>query len=290
MTEPPPLGYCGEYRDAETGFIYLRARYYDPSIGRFTTEDPARDGLNWYAYCANNPVNFVDPWGMEYIVVSGGAYKKDREGDYNYEFIETAIKKLRELKDLKDGENLTWIIANEGWSSDDRSKFTKVAQDIGANLIYIDHKDEMIEYINNKTDNSRDSDKIKKFVVFSHGLQDNNGTISLGYNYDDKYNKNLNFSKSDIAKLSSTSFDNPNSAFYSCNLGTSGKSSFAQAWSNKVNGNTWAFVKKSSFTGINSGFHPFMSISRKKHGFSYYGSVSYPSPGNGASFVLFTPQ
>ena len=31
---------------------------------RFTQEDPAKDGLNWYAYCGNNPVNFVDPWGL----------------------------------------------------------------------------------------------------------------------------------------------------------------------------------------------------------------------------------
>ena len=42
---------------------YLRARYYDPELGRFLTEDPAQDGLNWYVYCANNPVNFVDPSG-----------------------------------------------------------------------------------------------------------------------------------------------------------------------------------------------------------------------------------
>lgn len=58
-----PFGYRGELHDSETGFIYLRNRYYDPSIGRFTTEDPARDGLNWYIYCENNPVMFVDPWG-----------------------------------------------------------------------------------------------------------------------------------------------------------------------------------------------------------------------------------
>ncbi|MBQ3055518.1 MAG: DUF4329 domain-containing protein [Oscillospiraceae bacterium] len=63
-TPANPLGYCGEYRDAETGFIYLRARYYDPNLGRFTTEDPARDGLNWYVYCNNNPINYVDPWGL----------------------------------------------------------------------------------------------------------------------------------------------------------------------------------------------------------------------------------
>lgn len=34
-----PMRYCGEYFDEETGLIYLRARYYDPSIGRFVSED-----------------------------------------------------------------------------------------------------------------------------------------------------------------------------------------------------------------------------------------------------------
>jgi len=41
----------------------MRARYYDPTLGRFISEDPAKDGINWYAYCANNPVNAVDPDG-----------------------------------------------------------------------------------------------------------------------------------------------------------------------------------------------------------------------------------
>ena len=58
-----PFRYNGEYCDEETGMIYLRARYYDSSIGRFITEDPAKDGLNWYAFCGNNPVMFVDPSG-----------------------------------------------------------------------------------------------------------------------------------------------------------------------------------------------------------------------------------
>ena len=43
---------------------YLRARYYDSSIGRFITEDPAKDGLNWYVFCRNNPVMFVDRNGL----------------------------------------------------------------------------------------------------------------------------------------------------------------------------------------------------------------------------------
>ena len=58
------FGYCGEYTDQETGLIYLRNRYYSPTTGRFITEDPIRDGLNWYAYCENNPIMFVDHWGL----------------------------------------------------------------------------------------------------------------------------------------------------------------------------------------------------------------------------------
>ena len=61
-----PFRYCGEYYDTETDSTYLRARYYKPVTGRFISEDPARDGLNWYAYCGNNPVIFVDPRGMSY--------------------------------------------------------------------------------------------------------------------------------------------------------------------------------------------------------------------------------
>ncbi|WP_368233499.1 RHS repeat-associated core domain-containing protein [Anaerotruncus rubiinfantis] len=59
-----PFRYCGEYFDRETDTYYLRARNYDPWTGRFTTEDRAKDGLNWYVYCENNPIIYVDPVGM----------------------------------------------------------------------------------------------------------------------------------------------------------------------------------------------------------------------------------
>lgn len=62
-----PFGYCGEYYDTETSMIYLRNRYYDPTSGRFITEDPVKDGVNWYGYCNGNPVMFVDPWGLAEI-------------------------------------------------------------------------------------------------------------------------------------------------------------------------------------------------------------------------------
>lgn len=59
-----PYRYSGEYYDTESGYTYLQARYYDPDMGRFISEDPAMDGENWYVYCGNDPVNMVDPTGM----------------------------------------------------------------------------------------------------------------------------------------------------------------------------------------------------------------------------------
>lgn len=51
--------YTGKDYDA-SGLIYFNARYYDPTTGRFLTEDPSRQGVNWYAYVENNPVNWQD--------------------------------------------------------------------------------------------------------------------------------------------------------------------------------------------------------------------------------------
>lgn len=41
----------------------MRARYYEASTGRFVSEDPSRDGANWFAYCQSNPILSVDPDG-----------------------------------------------------------------------------------------------------------------------------------------------------------------------------------------------------------------------------------
>ena len=62
-TDANPFRYAGEYYDKETGTYYLRARYYDPVIGRFLREDPARHSTNWYLYCYCNPVRYADPSG-----------------------------------------------------------------------------------------------------------------------------------------------------------------------------------------------------------------------------------
>ena len=50
----------------------LGNRYYDPSTGRFLTQDPDQDGNNWYDYCANNPLRWADPTGLIHVVVTIG--------------------------------------------------------------------------------------------------------------------------------------------------------------------------------------------------------------------------
>ena len=72
-----PFRYCGEYFGREIGTYYLRARNYDPRIGRFTTEDPARKDLNYYAYGRSNPITFIDPMGLV-------AYSQRWNGGYMY--------------------------------------------------------------------------------------------------------------------------------------------------------------------------------------------------------------
>jgi RHS repeat-associated protein len=63
--------YTGQELDAETGLYYLRARYYDPSLGRFLTPDPLHgvptepSSLHAYAYAFNDPVNHWDPSGLD---------------------------------------------------------------------------------------------------------------------------------------------------------------------------------------------------------------------------------
>lgn len=67
----------GQQYDPVSRQYYLRARYYNPVIGRFTQEDTYRgDGLNLYAYCANNPVYYVDPSGHICETVAKDIMKK----------------------------------------------------------------------------------------------------------------------------------------------------------------------------------------------------------------------
>ena len=67
--------YTGHAYDGVLTLYYAKARMYDPNIKRFTQIDPARNGDNWYLYVENNPVNIIDPIGLDsYIFYDPNGY------------------------------------------------------------------------------------------------------------------------------------------------------------------------------------------------------------------------
>jgi RHS repeat-associated protein len=65
LVDTAPLGYDAQYTSSDTGFIYLRARVYDPKTVQFLSVDPLA-AVTWarYTYGEDNPVNELDPSGL----------------------------------------------------------------------------------------------------------------------------------------------------------------------------------------------------------------------------------
>lgn len=242
--------------------MYLRARYYQSVVGRFLTRDTYTGesddpkSLHLYTYCENDGVNAWDPSGHDEIVVSGGVYRKGK-GDYYYEFIEPAMKKINELK-ANGKKNIYWYIADNGWSSKDMKKFTDFAQG-KASVVPFWHKVGLYNLINTEA-RKKNKRKINSFTVFSHGFT---GKVALGYNYVNQ-NSHLSISKKDIKDIKIRSFSkDAYVSFYSCNTATGGKGSFAYKWFKrfkKVEGH--AYAGKTDYSCIN--------VKGGQKGFSYY--------------------
>lgn len=90
--EQNPIQYTAREND-DTGLYYYRARYYDPQLKRFISEDPIgiNGGLNVYAYVNGNPISLIDPMGLAYSsygehgIKPGGAVDYDRQREMNCE-------------------------------------------------------------------------------------------------------------------------------------------------------------------------------------------------------------
>ena len=292
-TDTNPFRYCGEYWDQETGTYYLRARHYAPRLGRFTQEDSARDGQNWYIYCDSNPIKYVDSNGREKIIVSGGAYS-DKDG-YQYEFIDSA---LREASSYKGKEKVSLLIADVGISQADKDKIASY----GIEPIYFTDTSTINKYINNGSDNNRADDPITSFRVFAHGYSSNDGSIEFGHGVSSADKEALSWTKDKITDsqtgLNSSAFSKTNSVFYSCNTGTAGTDSFAQSWSNITGGKTKAAIGQTSYNSINAPrWYNWDMWAGYKIGREMTGGYSTPNrafnaPGlkSGAKWNTFKPQ
>jgi len=92
-----PFTYFGQTYDETTGLYYLRARYYDPTTGRFTQQDPAEDGYNWYVYGNQNPVMWVDYTGESGVgaatVAAATAFLSSPVGQQMYQYLSQLASK-----------------------------------------------------------------------------------------------------------------------------------------------------------------------------------------------------
>ena len=81
---PNPLRYMAREIDAATGLYYVRARWYDPSLERFVSEDPTGlvGGINPYAYVGDDPVNHTDPSGLDRCRAVGRYARQCRPGRF----------------------------------------------------------------------------------------------------------------------------------------------------------------------------------------------------------------
>lgn len=240
--------YTGGVYDELTGLYYLNARYYDAENGSFLSQDTYRDG-NLYGYCKGNPISYTDPSGHSAVVVSGGVYRKEKKdkGQYYYEFIETALKQIKNWSKLK--EKKYWLIADNGWTKKDKSSFKKTAKKYGEIKIkYFRSSKKLIKILNGQR---FQKDKIDIFTVFSHGLV---GKIAFGYDY--SYNSSesnkLDLTIKQISKIKKSSFNYPTSHFYTCNAATKNEEgkSFARRWSKRFWSTTTAYVGKTYYGDI----------------------------------------
>ena len=72
------IGFTSYTYDKVLDLYFAQARFYDANIRRFIAIDPIKDGVNWYAYCGNNPIVFVDPTGLK-IEISCEASEAQKE-------------------------------------------------------------------------------------------------------------------------------------------------------------------------------------------------------------------
>jgi RHS repeat-associated protein len=70
-----PFGFAGGLYDRDTGLVRFGARDYDPQTGRWTAKDPVRfagGDENLFIYSGDDPINLVDPSGLNIVVIEGG--------------------------------------------------------------------------------------------------------------------------------------------------------------------------------------------------------------------------
>lgn len=243
-------------------------------------------------YLGINTLNTPDgPTSFECLVLSGKEvnipifYPR-----YKYNFIEPALKKLKEYKDSKTGyysnAKITWIIEQGTNSVTDISNLRNSANKLGVNLLFVTSKKEIINYINtgSTTGTLPRTLKIKEFTLFGHGYE---GKLDFGIDYQ--------IDIDDLSLINDNAFTNSTSVFYSCNTATNDTKSFAYKWKSVTGGVVHAVVNRTEYSymtyriGYTQEDKELIDKLRSNTGYIESGSFSYPCPADddNAYWVMF---
>jgi len=152
------FSYIGREFDEEINLYYVNARYYDATIGRFINVDPIQDGWNWYVYCNNNPLKFVDPSGL-LTFFSHGTFSNNSEKYYkkfDCSFVANMTEALEGNKNNYDYYN--WSGKNSRRARNDEETLTNAF---------------------NKIKKAWESGEVINFVTHSHGQNFNINLLKL---------------------------------------------------------------------------------------------------------------
>ncbi|HOV27901.1 MAG TPA: RHS repeat-associated core domain-containing protein, partial [Pseudobacteroides sp.] len=196
--------YAGEQFDPVTGQYYLRARFYNPVIGRFTQEDTYRgDGLNLYAYVANNPVKYVDPSGYS-CESKNNVYNDDRTEIYNNLRNETQAKLAEWTEEAKDLEN-----KNRTLSMNQLKPAFSTSYNVKTNKYYYARNMTKLEvtegkiiyhpYVKNRIENM-DSKIYEVYKDKTHGAGSHAECLTLNESMLDQFCMENNIARSDITQ------------------------------------------------------------------------------------------
>ncbi|MEC1743604.1 RHS repeat-associated core domain-containing protein, partial [Schinkia azotoformans] len=145
LREENPFRYASYFYDEETKLYYLRMRFYDPLIGRYLTRDIV-PSANLYVYTENNPVRYVDPFGLSFFSKIKSLYQKAKAKVTSffksvYNSVSTTIKSIKTKKvEFSPGQQAAITIGAAGVGSSVDYKVSKTNTRISSQQSTISNK------------------------------------------------------------------------------------------------------------------------------------------------------